>query len=194
VALNEISIPLELRKDWDRLHFTATVAPTLNILNSELSTEIWDSSLSNLQAQKVSGNYGFEKRQYFSGDLNAEGGGEVTSTGSSAGSLASSNAVPPKTEPTTTTGGGGKGANFKQPRVPGERLNDRLISESSTDFAWGLKAQVGLQLDLDDADRWFVEVWGGYNFMQGVTVSNEVTSVELDGSSWTAGAGLGYRW
>ena len=88
---------------------------------------------------------------------------------------------------------GGKGANVNSPRLPGTDVGHRVWRDSGTELRWGAAVQGSLLWDLDDQDAWFVEFWGRYDYVSPFTISNGVTSSRIDASSWSMGAGLGYR-
>ena len=104
--------------------------------------------------------------------------------------------IPGVTDPnpgTPGTGGGGKGGSALSPRLPGIDRGSRSWNNSDTDFSIGAFAQASLKYDLDQKDRWYIEIWGRYDYIKPVTIGNGAGSAEIDASSWGIGGGVGLR-
>lgn len=186
VRLHEITVPLSVTfKPSRRYEISLAVGPTLNLFDTELSSELNFQELPNLEGGRVlSRNLSFERRSELFSD-----GTSQSASGTAAASAADAPAQRPGARPAP-----GKGSlNTSYPRLPGRTVATRRSVEDDQHFSWGVMGQGTLTIYLDDAQKWFFDVWGRYNYVSPFTVSNDLTSAEVDASSWSAGAGLGFR-
>lgn len=87
---------------------------------------------------------------------------------------------------------GGKGSVGGVSRnLPGKNLRKDYNRYSGQHFEAGVFGQVTLEVDLDAAKRWFVEMYARYDYVPTFTISDGATSTSIDASSWGAGIGIG---
>ncbi len=216
VGLHSISVPLTF--SWevnDKLRLSLSAGPTLNILNYDLTTVVDARQVSNFgKGREVSNDTNFQGR----GGLRAsndftegntfggkEGNGSnptlTTSGALRSGQFARGTSVAPRvaTGAASAASGvvagsaGGKGADVDSPVLPGKSVARRTYRDSGSELLLGATAQATATWDLDATDTWYLELWGRYDYMSSFTISNSVSSAEVDASSWSLGAGLGYR-
>ena len=72
------------------------------------------------------------------------------------------------------------------------RAGGKTWRSSAADEAFkiGVATQGGISVDLDQAKRWSVEVHGGYNYTDKVSVGSDNAKAKIDVASWVAGGGL----
>jgi hypothetical protein len=202
VDMHELSIPFSFTyKPHQRVDLTLSFGPTLTIFESELTSKYVVQDLPNLAGgRKLAERLGFSSRKL---ELNNDGGfdddgnplpgsSQFVASSASASASAASPAAPSKPQ----QGGRvvGKGSlNTRTPGLPGRTLARVEAREDSTDFAFGFMGQGTATIYLDDQQRWMLEMWGRYNYVDSVTVSNGMTSAEIDPSAWSVGIGLGCR-
>jgi hypothetical protein len=212
VDMHSISLPFAMTLDLgERLHVSLEAGPTLNILNYDLRTEAWSQSLSNTSGQTVlgkpisfKGNNGvFTSSDFKEADTTipppampykggATGPGVKRTADLNVESIV---ATSPDKQPPAGRGtpSGGKGGNYRNPALPGDTIANRVWREEGVRARFGAFAQLGVQYDLNDADTWFIDVWGRYDYVGSFTISNGITSANIDPSAWSIGAGIGYR-
>lgn len=214
MSVHELAFPVEYKFDLtDRLHVGLSLAPTISLFEYELKSNLWHQSLPNHDDDRIlSSNLGFKTRTVLrtstdndgsssggSGeDENNDGldddgtasgfGGENkgTSNGTRIGSRISA-----PTRPQTASSG--KLYDPFAPRLPGRNVGRRHAEKSGQEWAFGLAAQATLSVDLDAQDRWFAEFFARYHWVKDFTVSNGLTEVTVDPSSFYFGLGLGVR-
>ena len=122
-------------------------------------------------------------------------GGQVIERRSASSSASSQAVTRPKTDPKVQSpSNGGKGEkNLAAPRLTGTSLGRELRRDRDQNLTWGLTGQATITFDIDAQDRWFVEAWGRYQWLDDLSASNEFGSVEIDPSNFSVGMGLGYR-
>jgi hypothetical protein len=90
--------------------------------------------------------------------------------------------------------GGGKGsADGRSRGLPGKTLAHIVNRYNGQELEWGVFGQLGIQADLDNQKRWFMEAFVRYDYVPEFTVSDGASSVSIDASSWGAGVGVGFR-
>ena len=104
------------------------------------------------------------------------------------GSNAQSSTVAPVPPP------GGKGAGSgKSSALPGVNVGTANSRATGLGFEVGAFAQLSAQIDMDSAKRWFVEVYGRYDYVPSFTLSDGASSVKISPSSFGGGIGVGLR-
>ncbi len=204
ISAHELAFPqLEFEVDLGtRWHLGLKVAPTLSLLEGKLASDVYYQELSDLAAGKVTANktgYSVFKFASASGgfdddedQIKTTGGNNPSGTsGSSAAGAAPATA--PQGSASANGSPSGKGSRAVASRLPGRTLAHYHDSTSSQEFAWGLQTRANVRFDLDEQDRFFLEAWAGYHYMDKVTFSNRFSSVTLDPSNWELGLGLGCR-
>jgi hypothetical protein len=202
VDMHELSIPFSFTyKPHERVDLTLSFGPTLTIFESELTSKYVVQDLPNLAGgKKLAERLGFSSRKL---QLNNDGGfdpdgnplpgsSQFVASSASASASAASPAAPSKPQQRGRVVGKGS-LNTKTPGLPGRTLARVEAREDSTDFAFGFMGQGTATIYLDDQQRWMLEMWGRYNYVDSVTVSNGMTSAEIDPSAWSVGIGLGCR-
>ncbi len=214
VDLHSLTVPLEWTLDiGDRAHISLSAGPTINLFNADLSTTAWSRDLDNLAGgRSLFNNASFRTRQglnfgdFIESDTSSNSGLNPSQANSAAnqnqgqeGSRklgSNAPAVPAGAKGSAAAAAqrsGGKGGTARAPRLPGRDVGSRTWTDSQNRFEWGVSAQTTFRWDLDEADRWFIELWGRYDYVNPFTMSTPVSSVEVDASSWGVGAGIGFR-
>ena len=65
------------------------------------------------------------------------------------------------------------------------------VNDGGQAFRMGVVGQVGLKVDLDSKSRYFVEVFGRYNWVDTLNIGNSSSHVKVNASSFSGGVGLG---
>jgi hypothetical protein len=78
-------------------------------------------------------------------------------------------------------------------RVGGATVATSRQSQDSQAFRLGVMEQAGLVVDLDRQGRWFLEVFGRYNWVDTFKAGTNQSNVKVDASSFSGGIGLGVR-
>jgi len=217
VNLHEIALPLQGRLELsNHAALTFSAGPTINIFNAELESEYLLRALDNRAAgviasrdatyetYRVSWTVGEESGLAREG---APSGGQVPTV--AAGAAGSVSPAP------TSPADGGKGRPDTYFNLPGNSVapasavrsvRGAVITPSElsrgvarrldqeTEVSIGLAAQAGLRFDLDDQDKWYLDIWGKYSYVKDFTLNNGFSTADVDASAWSYGVGLGYRW
>jgi len=78
-------------------------------------------------------------------------------------------------------------------RIGGTTFATSRQNKDSQAFRMGIMEQAGLVVDLDQSGRWFLEVFGRYNWVDSFKAGNNRSNVKVDASSFAGGIGLGVR-
>jgi hypothetical protein len=193
--LHSISVPIDIKFDvTPRVHAGISFGPTFNLFDLNLQTDTYyqlvdlDQSSPNFHTQRSPANAAGQP-------LNIPGLGKPSGS-KAAGFIPGANA---------TARGGGNNANpvvaesakgapgAKSRNLPGENVAHHTSSRDAQEFKIGLFGQVSLDIDLDAAKRWYVEVYARYDYVPEFTISDSATSSVVDASSLGGGVGLGFR-
>jgi len=81
----------------------------------------------------------------------------------------------------------------QDPAKPGVLLASERFSQSESEALFGVTAGAKLILDLNDDGSWYMDLWGRYQHLDDASISNGVSSADIDLSGWQVGSGIGYR-
>ena len=76
-------------------------------------------------------------------------------------------------------------------RIGGSTVATSREVKDSQAFRMGIMEQAGLLIDLDKEGRWFLEIFGRYNWVDAFKAGNNRSNVKVDASSFAGGIGLG---
>lgn len=199
---HELAFPLEFSYDiGTRLHVALSVAPTLAFMDAELDTVTDFRELPDLEAGKKVRNRTDYRLFNFRSIIrfDDEEGGEAANSGfSGTGQVSSSPSASPIGNANTAAqvqqkSSGGKGGRANAPRLPGQSVKVVRDRSHSQEWTWGVTASATGRFDLDEQDRFFVEAWGRYGWLNEISLANSQAAVKVDPSNWSVGVGLGYR-
>ncbi len=215
VDLHSLWIPLEYTKDLGpRAHFSFSAGPTLNFFDVSLTSTAYARELDNLKGGNgLTNDVNFKVHKgLLSNDFlePASGGkGKGTTNGTlvvgttSGGATATANSnrnnapnvpVAASSNPSTAASQTGvKGGNSLAPTLPGRDVGSQTWNRDEQHFELGAAVQASLKWDLDEASRWYIEIWGRYDYVSQFSISTPVSSSNIDVSSWGIGAGVGHR-
>ena len=188
--LHSLAIPFDLTVDiTKRLSARLSVGPTLNFFDIDLSTatdyQMLDSTSSN--GISVYGDVVKSPVRFVSGYVNLDALSGANLQPSSITNIPVTNSV-------TAIQSTGKGSNSGQTRgLPGTNLAHSVVSKSEQKFQVGAFAEVALRLDLDARKRWYAELYGRFDYVPKFSISDGITTANIDCTSVGAGAGVGFR-
>jgi len=78
-------------------------------------------------------------------------------------------------------------------RIGGATVATARQSKDSQAFRMGIMEQAGVVVDLDRNGRWFLEIFGRYNWVDTFKAGTNRSNVKVDASSFAGGIGLGVR-
>jgi hypothetical protein len=193
--LHSISVPIDLKFDvTPRVHVGVSFGPTFNLFDLSLQTETYyqlvdlDQSNPNFDTHRSPANAAGQP-------INIPGLGKPTGN-KVAGFIPGANA--------TARGGGNdaipvvaqgaKGApGAKSRNLPGENVAHHTSGKDTQEFKLGVFAQASLDIDLDAAKRWYVQIYARYDYVPEFTISDSSSGSVVDASSLGGGVGLGFR-
>jgi len=194
--LHSFSIPIDVTYDiGSRIHATLSFGPTFDLFNTDLHTDTYYQLITGLP-QKGNTNIDIHRSPYSSitGEaVNFSSGSPfsgIPSFGSKANFVQSTRSAVSASQAAT----GGKGSENGESRpLPGTTVAHTSSHNSDQQFQVGVFGKFAVDIDLDAAKRWYVQVYARYDYIPKFTVSDGTTNTSVNASSWGGGLGLGLR-
>lgn len=194
--MHSISLPIDLScQITDHIQARLSFGPTFNLFNENLTTET-DYQLLDQGNLKVTKNPAARTIYQSPYDSTAGGpakvpgavrggvSGSITGTSSGSGSAAAS-------APAAAGGKGSVGGTSR--KLPGTSLARKVNYHTDQHFEAGLFGQLAVEVDLDAARRWFLEVYARYDYVPSFSVTDGAATAVVEASSWGSGIGVGFR-
>lgn len=84
-------------------------------------------------------------------------------------------------------------SNRTQWYLNGHRFASSRVAQSDTELKVGVRAGLHLLCNLNKSGSWFLELFGGYDWVDALGINVGGSDVEIDASSWTGQCGMGIR-
>jgi hypothetical protein len=191
--LHSLSIPIDFKVDLaPRVHLGVSFGPTFNVFDLDLKTETYyqlvdvDQSTPALKTQRSPYNA--------NGPVNIPGLGKPVQINGGVGAAPATANVNRGNGNNNQVASSAKGAQGAKSRnLPGENVAHQTSGHSGQEFKLGVFGQASLDIDLDAAKRWYVEVYARYDYVPEFTVADSASGSIVDASSFGGGLGLGFR-
>ncbi len=197
--LHAISVPFDVTFNLTRrIKAHLSTGPTFNIFDVEQQTDTYYQLLDPLVSTQGTATVQSHRSPYDANTnavINANTLGGAVTGGAASNVGAGNSQLTSGTSPSqSASGGGGKGSSAGKSRgLPGSTLAHTVNRGSAQEFKCGVFGELSLEVDLDAAKRWFVEVYARYDYVPSFTISEGGSTATIDASSWGSGIGLGFR-